>query len=160
MVKKILQYPNSFLRKPTNKILFEHTINKNIIWDCIDTVKNCGGLALAANQIGYSSRFFVLNSELKINKEIVSKFGTVFINPEILMESNKLVLDDEGCLSFPNLTLPIYRAKEIKLSFLNIDYKKFEEKFENIHARVMLHECDHLDGKLFTEHLKNEVQDI
>jgi peptide deformylase len=130
-----------------------------IAGDLIETLKNQGGLGLAANQIGITKRIFVVNS-----KEL--DFGSdyrIFLNPKIIYLEG-LVVDEEGCLSIPGLYAEIGRpayaeieAVELKL---NGKLKDVKLKVEGFLARVFLHEIDHLDGVLFIDYLDEETRRI
>jgi peptide deformylase len=76
----------------------------------------------------------------------------IFINPEILETAGEWIFD-EGCLSVPGITAEITRPKQIRLRYIDGKGKEREDEFDELLARVLLHEIDHLDGKLFVDYL-------
>ena len=102
-----------------------------------------GGIGLAANQAGIDLRLVVIETKDKIWK---------IINPQIRKKRGSIVFE-EGCLSFPGLSLKIKRAKEVWVDFLDVDGNKVSVKAEDILAVAFQHEVDHLDGILFIDHI-------
>jgi len=106
------------------------------------------GLGLAANQVGVNKRFFAIDlSYFDVIKEPV-----VIINPEIV-EVTDSVTGEEGCLSFPGLFLEMERPEKATVVGLNRDGKEITLEGNGLVARVLIHEIDHLDGKLFIDYL-------
>ncbi|MGB5823143.1 MAG: peptide deformylase [Proteocatella sp.] len=114
---------------------------KELIEDMIDTMYEADGVGLAAPQIGVLKRIFVID---------VGEGPIVFINPEIL-ETNGSQTDDEGCLSLPGLYAPVTRANYVKVKFKNEDLEECMMEGEELFARAILHENDHLNGILFKD---------
>lgn len=112
------------------------------------TMKLANGLGLAANQVGVNKRFFAID----VSHFDVVKEPLVIVNPEIV-EISGSYLAEEGCLSFPGLFLEIERAERATIAGLGIDGKELILEGKNLMAKVMLHEIDHLNGKLFVDHL-------
>ena len=111
-------------------------------------MKRGKGLGLAANQVGINKRFFAIDlSHFDVIKEPI-----VVINPEIIEISGKTV-GEEGCLSFPGLFCEVERAEKAIVVGLDINGKEVTYEVKGMMARVMLHETDHLNGKLFIDHL-------
>lgn len=106
----------------------------------IETMAHNKGMGLAANQCGLPYRVFVLWST-----ETLACF-----NPKIIDQTTEQVLLEEGCLSFPNLTIPIKRSKSIKVRFQDPFGEMRTEKFTGMTARAFLHELDHLNGVDYT----------
>ncbi len=102
-----------------------------------------GGIGLAANQAGIDLRLVVIETQDKVWK---------IINPQIRRKKGSIVFE-EGCLSFPGLSLKIKRAKEVWVDFLDVDGNKVSVKAEDILAVAFQHEVDHLDGILFIDHI-------
>ncbi|NVP17751.1 peptide deformylase [Candidatus Gracilibacteria bacterium] len=110
-----------------------------------------GGVGLAAPQVGHSIRLIIV-SLLKDRED--ENFKTVMmINPEILEHSNITECDSEGCLSIPGEKGDVPRYKTIKLSYIDEKKSKKTLILEGLSARIVQHEIDHLDGKLFTDYL-------
>ena len=123
---------------------------KKIISDMIETLEDAGGIGLAAPQVHISKRiviFFVPESRMEDERDQVEL--TTMINPEITPLNDKINRDWEACLSIPNLMGAVERYSHIKYSWFDIDGKYFEREASGYHARVVQHECDHLDGKLY-----------
>lgn len=106
----------------------------------IETMVKNNGMGLAANQCGLPHRVFVLYSQESL----------ACYNPSVVDVSTETVLLEEGCLSFPNLLIPIKRPKTIKVRFFDPFGVGRTEKFSGITARAFLHELDHLDGIDYT----------
>ena len=98
------------------------------------------GIGLAAPQIGHSLRIFVMDV---LDEELVC------INPEIIESSVETIIDQEGCLSFPSLTLKVKRSEEIYVSYQNINGKALKRWLTRLQARCFQHELDHLNGITF-----------
>lgn len=98
------------------------------------------GIGLAAPQIGYSVRLFVMKSA---NEELIC------INPKIVQQSEETVIDQEGCLSFPNLYLNVSRPTEIFVSYYGVEGHAISRWLIGRDARCFCHELDHLDGITF-----------
>jgi len=135
-----------------NKILREKTqpvdkIDEEILTlakDMIETMEQSNGIGLAANQIGRNLRMFILPKNL-CEKQI-------FINPEIIKMSKNTYTIEEGCLSLPGVFLPTERAKSLKIKAIDKDGKRFKLKADDLLARVIQHEIDHLNGILITDY--------
>jgi len=100
------------------------------------------GVGLAANQVGYSKRIISIQPD---------RYGSIdiMINPEILETGEEKELLIEGCLSYPNFFENVERYKEIKIRYLDEEFKEKEGKFKDFEARIIQHEIEHLDGKCF-----------
>jgi len=125
------------------------------------TLKRYGGVGLAAPQIGISQRVFAVNIAPNNNYHLgLPKIGfRVYLNPEILAVSSETNYDTEGCLSIFYGTLygQVKRGNYVKLKYLDVNgEEKIEEISHPFYARVVLHENDHLDGKIFLQQMKPE----
>ncbi len=155
-VRKVLVYPHPILRKPTRPV---ETLNDEILElarDLVDTMKAYEGLGLSANQIGKLWSMFALDLEaLEVGE------GTqVFVNPRIVYREGSYV-DEEGCLSFPELYIDVERAKFVILQAKIIkdgELVDVELSANDLFARAIQHELDHLQGILFIDHLPLEVR--
>lgn len=119
--------------------------NKQLAKDMIYTLSQCGGIGLAAPQVGVNINLIIL------------KVGTVHLTERVMF--NPVILSsegtkwmEEGCLSLPGKTVNLKRAKRIKVKYQDIDGNEIVEKFTNLPARVVLHEIDHLRGILMTDY--------
>ncbi len=110
--------------------------------------------AVAAPQVGFSERFFVVGRPTDHEGAIDPvAAGAVFINPEIVDRSESVTVGSEGCLSIPGFRAPVKRATQVTVRWVDRHGAAMEETFLGLTARVIQHEVDHLDGKLFVEHL-------
>jgi peptide deformylase len=138
---------------------FEQT--RKIVDSLKKTLTRYGGVGLAAPQIGISQRVFVVNISPKNDYHPdLPKIGfRAFLNPEILAVSSEANYNSEGCLSIFYGTLygPVERANYVKLKYLDINgEEKIEEIDQPFYVRVVLHENDHLDGKIFLQRMSPE----
>ena len=140
---KILKHPDTFLRQPTEKIEFPLSEENNIILDnMIKVMYQANGIGLAANQIGFNRRMFVMDTSNEKNSP------KVFINPVIEKRAKEKITEEEGCLSCPNQFADVRRPLYVGLTWICRHGKKQYKTFYHLPARVVQHEMDHLDGKL------------
>ncbi|MFQ5453020.1 MAG: peptide deformylase [Candidatus Zixiibacteriota bacterium] len=147
-VRPIVKYGDPVLREISEKVEDFNQEIKDLVSDLIDTLKKAQGLGLAAVQLGVLKRVFIVD----LSAVDISESLKVFINPEII-ETNDEAEFEEGCLSFPGLYQKIVRPAEIKVRARNLDGEQFELHAKDIFARAILHEYDHLNGKLFIDYL-------
>jgi len=149
-VRQIVTYGNEVLRKkaePVNEIDQEV---KDLVADMIATLKDAKGLGLAAPQVGEAKRIFILDlSPVDLTEDV-----RVFINPEIIEASGEVTME-EGCLSFPGIFQKLNRPEYVKVKALDLTGNEFQLEADGILARAILHENDHLDGKLFIDYLSS-----
>lgn len=112
-----------------------------------------GGVGLAAPQIGINKRLIVVS--LMRNYEDEDYRTIAMINPEIIAHSEETSKDEEWCLSVPGETGDVARWTWIKVSFIDPEGRKYALKLENLAARIVQHEIDHLDGILFVDKAEN-----
>ena len=147
-VRPSVLYGDPVLRekaKPVEKI--DRNI-KNLVADMIATLKHANGLGLAAPQVGESFRIFIIDiSALELTESV-----RVFINPEILETSGE-VLMEEGCLSFPGIYQKVTRSERALVRATDLEGKQFTLNASGMLARAILHEFDHLEGKLFIDYI-------
>ena len=110
------------------------------------------GVGLAANQVGDTRRIVIVTFHVGEKKEPKT---TVMINPEIPWESPKRVSIEEGCLSLPGVFEKVVRATRVQAQWQDVEGKTHERKLGKWDARILLHEIDHLNGKLFTDYQKS-----
>lgn len=161
MIRKILNVREPSLRKisrPVNKI--DKKILE-IVRDLKDTLaiqKNPEGVGLAAPQIGKNLRIFVFSfknlSRACINPEVLEKSET-----KLKAKSKKQTIM-EGCLSLPNYYGPLKRSAVVKLKYLDENSEEKIEEFKDFYAQIVLHEVDHLNGKLFIDRLLQEKKPL
>jgi peptide deformylase len=143
---KLIKHPDTFLRGPTEKVEFPLSDeNKIIIKNLINLMYKENGIGLAANQAGYNRKIFVIDVS---NEKDSPK---VFINPEIVSKNNIKMKDVEGCLSCPGEQVKVNRSISVNLDWFCVHGKKQYKTFYHLPCRVVLHEMDHLNGKLIID---------
>ena len=152
MIYPIILYGGSVLRKKADKIKRDEIDVKKLSDDMFETMENADGIGLAAPQIGISKRIFVVDGTM-LEDEKMKNFKKVFINPTIISESGEDWDFEEGCLSIPNIRENISRKTDIEITYFDENWNQFTEHFDGMRARVIQHEYDHIQGKLFTDYL-------
>ena len=148
-ILKIYQYPEPVLRKETETVTsFDDTLSQ-LAADMGETMYDAPGIGLAAPQIGRSLKLIVLDTTKESDGE---KEFMAMVNPKIIDHEGKQI-DEEGCLSVPELTANVNRYKKITVSFQDLEGKQQEVTTEDRFAVVLQHEIDHLNGILFLDHL-------
>ena len=123
--------------------------------DMIETMKKADGIGLATNQVGSHMRIFVMNTTPYEDTPIPS----VFINPEILNQEGTIV-EEEGCLSFPELYLKITRYEKVRLHANNLYNEDIIYETSGLLARAIQHEIDHLNGIVFIDRAMQEDEQV
>jgi peptide deformylase len=163
MILPIVAYGSPVLRKVCDEITTDYPDLDKLIADMWETMYNSNGVGLAAPQINVPVRLFVMDSEqIFENQEEDEKddypdapgFKGVFINAHIVALNGKEWAYNEGCLSIPKIREDIMRNEEVTLEFEDENFKLHTKTFNGITARVILHEYDHIEGKLFIDYLK------
>lgn len=131
---------------------------KSLIEDMIETMYEEDGIGLAASQVGENIRIFVADTTAADNadnngKGTKKRNPTVYINPEIIEESPEDGPMDEGCLSLPELSGQVYRPLRVKIRYTTPEGETVEKNLDDMAARCVQHEIDHLDGKLFIDRM-------
>ena len=123
-----------------------------LIQGMFDTLRNNIGVGLSAPQVGKPWKVFVIDA-MKMCEFYPECFGykKVFINPRIVKYSRDTSMENEGCLSLPGVIKAVRRSNRITVEYLDENFVKHKDKFHGFIARVIQHECDHLDGVLMTE---------
>ncbi len=142
---KVVIYPNAVLSKEAEPVSVVDSETKQFIKDMFAIMYREKGVGLAAPQIGVSTRIFIANPE---GKKGGPEF--VFINP-ILSEHKGEVLGPEGCLSLPGISGDVIRAEQVTVEAADEKGETFRLKADDFLARIIQHENDHLNGKLFID---------
>jgi peptide deformylase len=150
----IIAYGDPVLRKKATPIEpAEYPHIQQIIDDMFETMYGARGVGLAA-QVGLSMRLFVVDASVFADEEPDLKdFKKVFINACIEEETGAEWGFNEGCLSIPDIREDVFRKPTIRISYYDENWKHHEETFSGLAARVIQHEYDHIEGKLFTDKL-------
>lgn len=149
----IVAYGDPVLKKVASPIEKDYPELKELIANMYETMYAAKGIGLAAPQIGLSIRLFIVDASPFEDDEILKHFKKVFINAEMVEESGEEWSFNEGCLSIPEVREDIYRKPHIKIRYLDEHFKPHEEVHKGIAARIIQHEYDHIEGKLFTDYM-------
>lgn len=155
MILPIILYGNPILRKKCKDINPHYPSLKKMIEDMFETMDKAEGIGLAAPQIGQNVRLFIIDTK-------------VFINSKVLKIYGKNSLLQEGCLSIPSLFEEIERPSHIEIEYYDEHWIKHKEILDGLNSRVIQHEYDHIEGKLFIDYLaprkmellKNKLKEI
>ena len=177
MFLPIVAYGQSILRKVGVAIDAQYPQLNELIADMWETMYKSNGVGLAAPQINKAIRLFVIDTvqivegfDEEDKKEYPNERGVkkVFINAQIIEESGDEWAYNEGCLSIPKVREDVLRKKVVVISYQDENFVAHTETFDGITARVIQHEYDHIEGKLFIDHitplqkrlLKKKLEDI
>jgi peptide deformylase len=151
----IIAYGDPVLRRKATSIEPDEYPNiKQIVDDMFETMYGARGVGLAAPQVGLSMRLFVVDATVFADEEPELKdFKKVFINACIEEESGEEWPFNEGCLSIPDIREDVNRKPTIRISYYDENWKHHDETFSGLAARVIQHEYDHIEGKLFIDKL-------
>lgn len=155
MTLPIFTYGMPVLRKASDDITPDYPNLKELIADMFETMYKSDGVGLAAPQIGLNIRLVVITLDaLKDDFPEYTNFNKAYINPHIVeFDDTETETMDEGCLSLPGIHEAVRRPTRIRVQYLDEDFQEHDEWVTGFLARVMQHEFDHLDGKLFTDRI-------
>ncbi len=164
MIYPIIAYGDPVLRKVTREIKEGELDIREIADNMFETMYNASGVGLAAPQVGLNVRIFVVDgTPMEDDEDEVDEdeeedlslvgFKKVFINPVILEEWGDEWAFEEGCLSIPGIRADVYRPEKLTIRYRDLDWNEITEEYEGLAARIIQHEYDHLEGKLFTDYL-------
>lgn len=155
MILPIYGYGFPVLRKKTVELQKGDEQLKQLVEDMYETMYGASGVGLAGPQVGKSLRIFVIDTIESLEDEKDEEgIKRAFINPQIVAEGGKPYDYEEGCLSIPNIRGDVSRKAQVRLKYFDENWKEHDEIFEGLNARVIQHEYDHVEGILFTDHLK------
>lgn len=148
MILDIVKIGNEILKKRSLDIdIIDSSILK-LIKSMKETLKKSKGVGLAAPQVGVNKRLIIV----KPQKEMF-----VFINPIFTYKSLESDKETEGCLSVPGEWIDIKRSKEVEIEFIGEDSNRYKVRAKDFFARIIQHECDHLDGILIVDRKENNI---
>ncbi|HRO43201.1 MAG TPA: peptide deformylase [Flavipsychrobacter sp.] len=162
MVLPVVAYGHPVLRKVCEEITPNYPDLKKLIGDMWDTMYHTNGVGVAAPQVNKPIRLFVIDTIQVVegfddqdkrdypNEKPVKQ---VFINAHKIEETGKPWPYNEGCLSIPKIREDVSRPAKVKLRYMDENFQQHEAEFDGITARVILHEYDHIEGKLFIDYL-------
>lgn len=154
MILPIYTYGLSVLRKEAEEVPADFPELETLVQDMFDTLAKSEGVGLAAPQIGRSLRLVVVDLDVLAEDEPqYAGFRKAYVNPVIKEYGRQQDTYDEGCLSLPGINEKVKRPTSIRIAWKDVDGTEHDEWVEGFLARVLQHECDHLDGKVFTDRL-------
>lgn len=163
MILPIVAYGTPILRKVCTDIGADYPGLGKLIADMWETMYNSNGVGLAAPQINKDIRLFVIDSQQVFENQEEDEKDTypdepgykgVFINAHIVELNGKEWSYNEGCLSIPKIREDIIRNESVTLQYMDETFNQQTTTFIGLTARIILHEYDHIDGKLFIDHIK------
>jgi peptide deformylase len=145
VIRRILTADEPILREKTKKVTdFDPSLHR-LLDDLLETMRDAPGIGLAANQVGVPLQVAVIEIEGKI---------TELINPKVVRRSGAIV-DWEGCLSIPGFVAEVERSEKVTVQARDRLGKEFRVKGEELFARALQHEIDHLNGVLYIDYLES-----
>lgn len=163
MILSIVAYGNPILRKVAEDITPEYPELKKLLDDMWETMYSSSGVGLAAPQINKNIRLFIIDSKQIFENQDDEDKGKysdepgikeTFINARIKKLSGPEWVYNEGCLSIPKIREDVSRHETVLLEYVDANFTPQLKTFTGITARVILHEYDHIEGKLFIDYLK------
>jgi peptide deformylase len=165
MILPIVAYGDPVLRKMGVEIDKEYPGLQDLITNMFETMHKALGVGLAAPQIGRAIRLFIVETKpfshideddeddefTPEQRKELAEFKKVFINPKIVNEEGKEWAFNEGCLSIPKIREDVMRKPDLRIQYYDENFNYFDETYEGLIARVIQHEYDHIEGKLFTD---------
>jgi peptide deformylase len=146
--RRIVTYGDPVLREVSEAVDVINQQVKDLVSDLEDTLKKAKGLGLSAVQIGVLQRVFIVD----LSAVDITETLRVFINPEIIESTGEIEME-EGCLSFPGIYQKIVRPSHVKVRATDLEGREFVLEAAGMAARAILHEYDHLEGKLYIERM-------
>lgn len=162
MILPVVAYGATILRKVSEPIEADYPNLTGLIADMWETMYESNGVGLAAPQINKAIRLFVMDSaQIFDSKEPEDEtyvdapgIKKVFINPQITATGGAEWSYNEGCLSIPKIREDVTRPESVTLNYVDEQFKEHTETFHGITARIIMHEYDHIEGKLFIDYIK------
>lgn len=156
----IVAYGDPILRKKAEEIDEDYPNLKGLINDMFETMYAARGVGLAAPQVGLPIRLFVIDAspfaeddEDEEGDPTLKDFKKVLINPIIIEEKGEKWGFNEGCLSIPDINEEVLRPSNVVINYLDENFEEHEVELTGLAARVVQHEYDHIEGKLFVDKL-------
>ncbi len=154
MIYPVTVYGDPILRKIAKPIEQDFENLNEFLENMWETMYHSDGVGLAAPQIGKSICVFVIDASTAAEEEPeLADFKKVFINPQILELNGEEWTMNEGCLSLPEIREDISRPEKVKIKYLDENFEEHIEEYGGFAARVIQHEYDHLEGKMFIDYL-------
>jgi len=154
-IHEVVKYPDPVLARPGGRVTVFDAALRQLVTEMFESMYAAQGIGLAAPQIGISKRITVIDVSFKKDP----KDKLVLINPEVVERTGKQV-EEEGCLSLPDIREKVQRAAWVKVKAQNEHGEWFEVEGEELLARALLHEIDHLDGVLFIDRISRLKREL
>ena len=154
MIFPIVLYGDPVLKKKAQEVEHGDESVKEFVESMFETMYVAQGVGLAAPQVGYSLRIFIVDSSPMEDKE-EDGLKEVFINPEMLDEEGEPWNFEEGCLSIPGIREDVSRKPNIRIKYYDENWELHERDFDGLQARIIQHEYDHIEGILFTDYVSS-----
>ena len=159
MILPIFAYGDSVLRKKGETITKDYPKLDVLIENMFETMYAANGIGLAAPQIGLPIRLFLVDATpfaededlTEVEQKQLEDFKKIFINAQILDEFDEPWPYEEGCLSIPNIREDVTRPESIKIKYVDENFVEHIDKYDDMTARVIQHEYDHIEGILFID---------
>ena len=155
MIYPIVKYGDPVLEKPSATVTNFDDELRQLVNDMFESMYDAHGVGLAAPQIGIGKRIAVINVTFKEDPDA----KIVLVNPEIIHVEGRIT-SNEGCLSIPEFREKVTRARRVTARAQNVKGETFEVTGEELLARALLHETDHLNGKLYISHISALKRDM
>ena len=152
MIYPIVMYGDPVLRQRA-KDIEPGTDISTLVEDMFETLEGANGIGLAAPQIGKSVRLFIVDGTSLDEEPGMETFRKVFINAEMIEELGTPWEFEEGCLSIPNIREKISRKEQLRIRYYDENWNQHEDTFNGMQARIIQHEYDHIEGKMFVDYL-------
>lgn len=154
MILPIYVYGSAVLRRESLPIAADYPELKTLIVNLFETMYDSDGVGIAAPQVGKNIRLFLIDGEPFSDMDPqMEQFKKVFINAEIYERTGDMVPFSEGCLSVPGIHEEVLRHEKIRIRYVDENFVAHDQEFDGLAARVIQHEYDHIDAKLFIDHL-------
>jgi peptide deformylase len=154
-IHEVVKYPDPVLARPGAAVTVFDEALRTLVAEMFESMYTAQGIGLAAPQISVSQRITVIDTSFKKD----AKDKLVLINPEVLETRGKQV-EEEGCLSLPDIREKVQRAAWVKVKAQNEHGEWFEVEGEELLARALLHEIDHLNGVLFIDRISRLKREL
>jgi peptide deformylase len=155
MILPIVAYGTPVLKQKATEISVDYPALNELIGNMFETMYKANGVGLAAPQIGLPIRVFIIDASPFSDEEPELKgMKKVFINAQIIEENGDNWSVNEGCLSIPKIREDVSRPESVTLAYVDEQFKAQTETFHGITARIIMHEYDHIEGKLFIDYIK------
>lgn len=154
MILPIYTYGQPVLRKEAEDITPDYPELKELVLNMFETNERADGVGLAAPQIGLPIRVVIVDlRSLAEDFPEYADFKRAYINGYIEEEDGETLLMDEGCLSLPGIHEKVPRAEKVRIQYVDENFVEHDEWVDGFLARVIQHEFDHLEGKVFTDRI-------